>query len=78
MKALVSKWNHNQDDIFDNRVLRVNWHLGNTCTYKCSYCDPSLNSGDIPWPSVDRAKIIIDDIIYVFNSIYTIILLFAI
>ena len=70
MNALVSKWNHNQDDIFDNRVLRVNWHLGNTCTYKCSYCDPSLNSGDIPWPSVDRAKKIIDDIVSIYSTQY--------
>ena len=70
MKALISKWNHNQDDIFDNRVLRVNWHLGNTCTYKCSYCDPKLNSGDIPWVNIAAAKKIVDDIVAVYSTQY--------
>ena len=68
MNALVSKWNHNQADLTNNRVLRVNWHLGNTCNYKCSYCDPKLNRGDIPWVTIDRAKQVIDEIVSTYSK----------
>jgi organic radical activating enzyme len=70
MKSLLSRWNHNRGNIFDNRVLRVNWHLGNTCTYKCSYCDPRLNSGNIPWVNIAVAKKIVDDIVAVYREKY--------
>ena len=70
MKSLVSRWNHNRDNITDNRTLRVNWHLGNTCTYKCSYCDSKLNAGNIPWVSINAAKKIVDDIIAVYREKY--------
>jgi MoaA/NifB/PqqE/SkfB family radical SAM enzyme len=29
----------------------VNWCLGNTCNYSCSYCIPQLNDGSVPWPN---------------------------
>jgi organic radical activating enzyme len=69
-QALLSKWDHNRANIFDNKVLRVNWHLGNTCTYKCSYCDPKLNSGDKPWVNIAAAKKIVDDIVAVYREKY--------
>lgn len=67
-KALVSSWTHNQNNLFDNKVLRVNWHLGNTCTYKCSYCDPILNNGSIPWVSLERCKQVVDAILDTYSK----------
>jgi MoaA/NifB/PqqE/SkfB family radical SAM enzyme len=34
----------------------INWCLGNTCTYKCSYCPTGLHDGSIPWPNVSDVK----------------------
>jgi MoaA/NifB/PqqE/SkfB family radical SAM enzyme len=34
----------------------VNWCLGNTCNYKCSYCPSNLHDGSIKWPDVDQIK----------------------
>ena len=34
----------------------VNWCLGNTCNYKCSYCPSSLHDGSNRWPSLDSVK----------------------
>ena len=46
--ALLSSWDHNANNLLDNKTLRINWHLGNTCTFKCSYCDPLCHDGSIP------------------------------
>ena len=35
------------------RVGYVDWRLGNTCNYKCSYCPPYENSGSFPWIDID-------------------------
>ena len=34
----------------------VNWCLGNTCNYSCSYCPPNLHNGTNPWPTPDTIK----------------------
>ena len=34
----------------------VEWMLGNTCTYACSYCPSHLHDGSVPW--IDYAKIL--------------------
>lgn len=34
----------------------VNWCLGNTCNFKCSYCPTDLHSGSVKWPEVDQVK----------------------
>jgi len=34
----------------------VNWCLGNTCNYSCSYCPENLHSGDIKWPELEKVK----------------------
>jgi MoaA/NifB/PqqE/SkfB family radical SAM enzyme len=39
-----------------NEWFVVNWCLGNTCNYECSYCPPNLHNGGIPWPDLDRVK----------------------
>lgn len=30
-------------------ILFVDWMLGNTCNYACSYCPEGLHNGSIPW-----------------------------
>ena len=40
---------------FTNPLLKVNWTLGNTCTYACSYCCFSSHDGSNKWPNVERA-----------------------
>jgi organic radical activating enzyme len=32
----------------------VEWMLGNTCTYACSYCPAQLHDGSIPWLDYDK------------------------
>lgn len=34
----------------------VNWCLGNTCTYSCSYCPDHLHDGSRKWPDVNVIK----------------------
>jgi MoaA/NifB/PqqE/SkfB family radical SAM enzyme len=34
----------------------VNWCLGNTCNYSCSYCPANLHNGTNPWPTPDTIK----------------------
>jgi MoaA/NifB/PqqE/SkfB family radical SAM enzyme len=32
----------------------VNWCLGNTCNYSCSYCPEFLHQGSVPWPTFEQ------------------------
>lgn len=32
----------------------VEWMLGNTCTYACSYCPAKLHDGSVPWLHFDK------------------------
>ena len=34
----------------------VNWCLGNTCNFECSYCPDDLHSGSIKWPEIEQIK----------------------
>lgn len=34
----------------------VNWCLGNTCNYECSYCPTNLHDGSNPWPELESVK----------------------
>jgi organic radical activating enzyme len=34
---------------FPPELLRIEFMLGNICNYKCSYCFPGSNEGDLPW-----------------------------
>jgi organic radical activating enzyme len=34
----------------------VNWCMGNTCNFECSYCPESLHSGDVKWPELEKVK----------------------
>lgn len=35
--------------------VTVDWTMGTTCNYHCSYCDDFINDGKIPWPDYDAA-----------------------
>jgi MoaA/NifB/PqqE/SkfB family radical SAM enzyme len=34
----------------------VNWCLGNTCNFSCSYCPSHLHDGSKPWPTLENIK----------------------
>ena len=34
----------------------VNWCLGNTCNFECSYCPASLHDGSTRWPKPEVIK----------------------
>lgn len=34
----------------------VDWSVGNTCNYKCSYCAPILNSGSQRWVTLEKVQ----------------------
>lgn len=34
----------------------VNWCLGNTCNYECSYCPAALHDGSKKWPELETIK----------------------
>jgi wyosine [tRNA(Phe)-imidazoG37] synthetase (radical SAM superfamily) len=36
-----------------SNTLRVDLILGNICNYKCWYCWPQCNRGDVKWPEFD-------------------------
>lgn len=57
MKALI----HERPEHADWFV--VNWCLGNTCNFSCSYCPAVLHDGTNPWPELSQLKTFIDYII---------------
>lgn len=48
-----------QYDIFEptsgTKYVTIDWTMGTTCNYHCSYCDDWINDGKIPWPEYDTA-----------------------
>jgi len=48
---------HNQYDRYEpiagNDYIVVDWMMGNTCNYACTYCDDYFHDGSQPWPDVD-------------------------
>ena len=43
-----------------DRVLQIEWTLGNTCNYNCSYCLPVLHDNSFPWIDLDESIKFID------------------
>lgn len=39
----------------NHKILTVDWEIGNTCNFRCSYCKESSWGGSNPWPDVDTA-----------------------
>ena len=48
-------YTHPDAQYLNGKTTTVNWDLGNTCTYACTYCHPSLHDGSIGWPELDYA-----------------------
>ena len=34
----------------------INWNLGNTCNWECSYCPSYLHDGSVPWSDIEKIK----------------------
>jgi len=56
IKLVHSNPNHNDWFV-------VNWCLGNTCNYKCSYCPSGLHDGSIKWHDADVVKKFVEKVI---------------
>lgn len=41
--------------ISGNDYVMIDWVIGTTCNYSCTYCDPEVNDGTHPWPEFDVA-----------------------
>jgi len=54
MKKKYFKLVHAQETNTDWFV--VNWCLGNTCNFSCSYCPANLHDGSNPWPTPETIK----------------------
>lgn len=48
-----------QYDVFEPTTgtdyVMIDWTMGTTCNYHCSYCDDFINNGKIPWPDYNTA-----------------------
>ena len=40
----------------------VNWCLGNTCNFECSYCPAGLHDGSRKWPELGAIKNFVDKV----------------
>lgn len=38
------------------KTVVVNWCLGNTCNYSCSYCPSGLHNGSLPWAELAAVR----------------------
>lgn len=52
-----------------NHVLEIEWLLGNTCNYKCSYCIDELHNGSHMWVNLQSAKKFVDKVITHYSQI---------
>ena len=41
---------------YPSNFLRIEYMLGNVCNYKCNYCFPGCNDGNIKWPDINIVK----------------------
>lgn len=42
--------------------IRIQWNMGNSCNYNCTYCPPILHDSSRPWLSTDTYLSVIDKI----------------
>lgn len=50
MKLISVKGPHTTDP---DRPVNIQWSMGNTCNYECTYCPPILHNGSKPWLSTE-------------------------
>lgn len=53
-KTQYIKLIHSEEDY--NNWFVVNWCLGNTCNFSCSYCPDNLHDGSNRWPGLETIK----------------------
>jgi organic radical activating enzyme len=55
-----------------SKIVNVNWCMGNTCNFECSYCPKSLHDGSHGWYDYDSVLRFCDKIIthYAGNTVY--------
>lgn len=46
--------------------LFIDWMLGNTCNFSCSYCNPEVHNGTVPWIDIKQ----IDGLITQIKNVY--------
>lgn len=49
-------------------IVNVNWCMGNTCNFACSYCPPSLHSGSLGWFEYEKVLKFCDLVINHYNG----------
>lgn len=54
MKKKYFRLEHSNPD--NQEWFVVNWCLGNTCNFSCSYCPENLHNGTNPWPNLEAIK----------------------
>ena len=42
-----------------NNILVVDWILSNVCNFKCTYCTPDSNGGDLYWPDIEQCETVV-------------------
>ena len=52
----------------DPNLLRIEYMPGNLCNYKCHYCFPGSNEGDVKWPDVDLVLKNLDHLMNTYKS----------
>ena len=54
------------------KIVNVNWCMGNTCNFECSYCPKSLHDGSHGWYDFEKVLVFCDKIIthYAGNTVY--------
>lgn len=50
--SYLQKYNR-YESVMGNNALQIDWMIGNTCNYACTYCDDMFHDGSVPWPDVD-------------------------
>lgn len=53
-RTLLKEYNR-MDHFGGIDYVMIDWNMGNTCNYHCSYCDPWINNGTYPWVDIDIA-----------------------
>lgn len=43
------------DHVSDNNFVTIDWNMGNTCNYSCTYCDDHIHNGTFPWAEEEVA-----------------------
>jgi len=48
----LKKYNR-YESVMGNNAFQIDWMIGNTCNYACTYCDEHFHNGSVKWPDVD-------------------------